>query len=131
MEAERRRRVGVLIAAGVVYWYLRYRRRKPRRFWIRPSLIEKKARLVREKAREDDSFMEPEDLVRRSYFKAFTRKPQELFEHLHDLVKGRIEKQITRFRKPFVIFRQVGNYTVWSIPRNCERLPTYRFTAGT
>jgi hypothetical protein len=77
------------------------RRRKVRRFWVRPSLLQKQAKMLLERAQEDDDEgLSREELQSRSYFKSFTRMSTSLFYMLFDEVKEDLRKQETNYRKP-------------------------------
>jgi len=97
MKVEVRKRLSFLIL--LLCSRIIARRRKTRRFWIRPSLHFKRASILREHAKEDDHGLCAESLRSRGYFKSLTRMPAELFDKLFTMIKNDITKSNTNFRK--------------------------------
>jgi hypothetical protein len=79
---------------------LNKRRRAPRRFWIRPTLLDKRTELILQLANEDDFGLSAAEKIRRGYFKSMLWVPSELFELILENITPLIKKQVTKFRKP-------------------------------
>ena len=72
-------------------------RSRTRRYWIRPSLTEKRASVILEGLRKDDMGLSKEEILQIGYFKSFVRMPFDLFYSLYDMkVQPMLKKKRTR-----------------------------------
>ena len=71
-----------------------------RRFWVRSSLIEKRAKTMLHTNLLDDYGLSESQKTEKGYFKCFLRMKLGLFEWLFERVRTSIEKKETNFRKP-------------------------------
>ena len=71
-------------------------RPRTRRYWIRPSLMEKRTPMILEGLKMDDMGLSREEILRRGYFKSFVRMPFDLFHSLYVKVQPMLQKKWTR-----------------------------------
>lgn len=93
MNNESRRKTSLLVLCLVLKLKIR-RQRRMRRFWIRPSLQDKRlAADMLNLAKLDDDGMDGNELIQWRYFRSFTRMPIEIFKMLAIKVELYIEKK--------------------------------------